>query len=50
MGYPFILFINCSYKIKLNTQVLRVTTHRVLELSIESMTYETWHDSFVLYM
>jgi hypothetical protein len=28
--------------------VLRVTTDRVLELSMKSTTYESWHDSFML--
>ena len=50
MGFPFLFFCNCSYKIKLNTQVLRVNTYRVLEQSMESTTYKSWHDSSVLYM
>ena len=29
LGYPFIFFSNCGYKIKLRTYVLRVTTYRV---------------------
>jgi len=30
--------------------VLRVTTDRVLELSMKSTTYKSWHDSSLLYM
>ena len=50
MGYPFIFFSNCSYKIKLRTYVLSVSTDRVLEGSYRSTTYESWHESFMLYM
>jgi hypothetical protein len=50
MVYPFISFSNCGYKIKLRTYVLRVSTDRVLEGSMESTGYSSWHDSFMLYM
>ena len=50
LGYPFISFSNCSYKFKVRTYVLRVSTDRVLEGSMESTSYESWHDSFMLYM
>ena len=34
----------------MSTVVLRVSTDRVLEGSIESTSYESWHDSIMLYM
>jgi len=50
VGCPFVFFSNCSYRIKVRTYVLRVSTDRVLEGSIESTTCRSWHDSIMLYM